>query len=223
MFKKKKCKKCGEKISDKFSFCPNCGASVDYEKENWGMLGKNDNIDPFDAFEKGMFGGISGKMLNRMLGGAMKMLEKEMKKNMENLQSNNIPKTNFELYINGKRVSPQNIKVTRKEIPNKQNKPQHKTHTNYHFDEETQKKFAKMSKTEPITNVRRLSNKVIYEIDVPGVISIKDVSVIRLENSIEIRAITKDAAYKKIIPVDLPLRRYKLDNEKLILELGVKD
>ncbi len=223
MFKKKKCKKCNSKISDKHSFCPNCGAPVNSSKEDYGMLGKNDMINPVDAFEKGMMGGISGKMLNKMLGGAMRMLENEMKKNMQNMNRITPAKTNFELYINGKKINPNNIKVTKREMPVKVRSTKNKTHTNYHFDEDTQKKFAKMKKIEPSANVRRLSNKVIYEIEVPGVESIKNVSVIKLENSIEIRAITKDKAYKKIISIDLPLRRYRLDKETLILELGVKD
>ena len=47
MFKKNSCKKCGEKISDKYEFCPYCGnlLNEDPNKENWGMLGKNDFID----------------------------------------------------------------------------------------------------------------------------------------------------------------------------------
>lgn len=229
MFKKKvKCKNCSEKFNNSFSYCPACGTPTGKSKkeEDYGLLGKSDSVDPFEAFEKGMMGGISSKMLNKMLGGAMKMLENEMKRNMQNTNPQPFqPKTNFELYINGKRISPKNIKVTRREIPIKTQSQttKHKTHTNYHFSEETQKQYAKMNKTEPVTNVRRLSNQVVYEVDIPGVESIKDVAVIKLENSIEIRAITKEKAYKKIIAVDLPLKRYKLENEKLILELGVKD
>lgn len=227
MFSKKtKCKKCGEKISEKYSFCPECGASTEKSSsEDYGMLGKNDAVDPMESLEKGMLGGISGKMLNRMISGTMKMLEKEMQKNMQNnfqKQNNLQPKTNFELYINGKRINPKNIKVTRREVPNK-NKNSRKKHNSNHFDEESIKKFTSLPKEEPKTHIRRFSNKVVYEIEVPGVESIKDISVTKLENSIEIRAISKETAYKKTIPIDLPLKRYKLDKEKLILELGVKD
>lgn len=220
MFDKKICKNCKEKISGKFDFCPHCGAyNGNNKNEDYGMLGKKDTQDPFEEMGKGLFGGMSGKMLNKMLGSAMKMLEKEMQKNMQN-QTRINPQTNFELYINGKKINPQNIKVTKKEIPKniitkKVSTPQ--------FDEETQKRFSQLEKAEPQTNIRRLSNKVVYEIDVPGVESIKDVSVLKLENSLEIRAITKDKAYKKIISIDLPLKKYKLEKDKLILELGVKD
>ncbi len=224
--KKQKCKKCNEKISDKYSYCPSCGAPLKPEKkEDWGMLGKNDTVDPFEAFEKGMLGGMGGKMLNKMIGSAMKMLENEMRKNMKNTpQKDTAPKTNFELYINGKKISPKNIKVTRKEVPQQNKKPQkiNKNFQNY-FGQDSIKKYSNLEKIEPKANIRRLSNKVIYEIDVPGVESIKDISVVKLENSIEIKAVSKEKAYKKTIPIDLPLKKYRLDNEKLILELDVKD
>ncbi len=45
----------------------------------------------------------------------------------------------------------------------------------------------------------------------------------KLENSIEIKAITKDKAYFKIIPLNLPIINYNILKEKLILEFGVKN
>lgn len=217
MFNKIKCNECGEKISAKFDFCPYCGLSTGSNEEDWGLLGKNDQLKEINPFQNSMLGGFSGKMLNKMLAGAMNMLEKEMQKEMKN--SNEMPmpsNTNFELYINGKKISPSNIKVMKKESiqPKKAQLNQ--------LSQDNIKKFAELPKHEPSANVRRLSNKVIYELDVPGVKSINDISIIKLENSIEVKAISKDKAYKKLIPIDLPLKAYKLDKDKLILELGVK-
>jgi HSP20 family molecular chaperone IbpA len=214
MFNKKKCKKCNEKINSKFDYCPHCGIPVDLSEEDWGMLGKKDAVDPIEEMSKNMFGGISGKMLNKMLGGAMKMLEKELQKNMQNAEAQPQSNTKFELYINGKKISPENIKVTKKEVADKEVKK-----ISQNFDEEKRKEFSKLPKKEPSTNIRRLSNKVIYEINIPGVTSIKDISIVKLESSIEIKAISKDQAYQKVIAIDLPLKKYKLENEKLILEL----
>ena len=70
--------------------------------------------------------------------------------------------------------------------------------------------------------MRRLSNKVVYEIEIPEVAE-EDVSIIKLENSIEIKAISKDKSYKKLISIDLPIKSYKITNGKLILELGLKN
>jgi HSP20 family molecular chaperone IbpA len=221
MFSKKKCQNCKKKVSEKFSFCPTCGKKIEVDEEDYGMLGKNDIVNPIENFENGLFGGINSKILNKMMNGAMKMLENEMRKGMESQSKSKTPKTNFELYINGKKINPENIIVQRKEI--QANKPTKQKIQNEHFDEKKIKEFAKLEKVEPKTNIRRLSNKVIYEIEVPGVESIDDVSIIKLENSLEIKAISKEKAYKKTIPIDLPLKKYKLENDKIVLELGVKD
>jgi hypothetical protein len=215
MFNKKECKNCKGKYKGSFAFCPHCGHSTEKapKEEDLGLLGKNDE---FEEMNHPLFEGISGKVFNKMLGSAMKMLEKELQKSMT---QETTTKTNFELYINGKRIDPKNIRVT--QAPNYQ-KPVKAKNIQNHFDESSQQKFLKLPKKEPSTNIRRLSNKVVYEIDVPGVESIKDVSIVKLENSIEIKAIAKDRAYSKLIPIDLPIRNFKLDNNKLVLELGIK-
>ena len=203
-------------IKKGFDFCPYCGHPTDSGNEDWGVLGKKD-IQETNQFPN-MFGGLSGKMLNKMLGGAMKMLEREMQKSIQT--QNKSVKTNFELYINGKRIAPENIKVTRKPI---KIQPKVKKYLSNEFGSQALKQFSVLEKEEPSTNIRRLSNKVIYEIDIPGVSSIENVSIVKLEKSIEIKAIAKDKAYKKIINIDLPILKYKLNKEKLILELGIKN
>ena len=90
------------------------------------------------------------------------------------------------------------------------------------FSKENSKRFSKLSKKEPKTNVRRLSDKVIYEIEIPKVDSLKDISIIKLENSIEIKAIGKDEAYFKRISINFPIINYIFSQERLILEFGIK-
>jgi HSP20 family molecular chaperone IbpA len=216
MFNKKNCRNCGEKIKGDFIFCPFCGSSTGKElrEEDWGLLGKNDEMQEMNTLSRGLFAGMSDKMLNKMLSSAMKMLEKEMQKGMSS--QNTELQSNIELYINGKKISPENIKVTKK-VEKQPKSPIIQT-----FNQENIKKFSTLPKKEPTTNIRRLSNKVVYEIDIPGVTSIKDIAVSKLENSIEIKAVAKDKAYAKVIPIDLPLRGFKLDKDKLILELGIK-
>ncbi len=241
MFKKKNCPKCNEKITEKFTFCPNCGFNLvkKQNEEGYGMLGKNDYVEqgPQDMLG-GMFGGFGGKVMNSMLNNAMKMLEKEMQKSIKEQrnfpnQNQNSPQpnnTNFELYINGKRISPDKIKVTKKPVnqtfQDKKllNKNQMKqigapNLKNPSFTNEAKENFQKLPKKQPETNVRRFSNKVVYEIDIPGVESIKDVSISQMENSIEIKAISKKNAYEKIIPIGLPISKYGLSKGKLVLEL----
>jgi len=223
MFNRKKCKKCGEKLNKGFDYCPSCGFKIGGQ-EDWGILGKNDFVPEQDPFSQLFSGGLGGKMFNKMLSGAMRMIEKEMQKNMKEVKTSKkqIPlKTNFELYVNGKRISPENIKITRK-IP-MQEKPKIEKIPKAIWDKDTIKKFSDLPKKEPKTNVRRLSNKVIYELEVPGVKEVKDISIIKLENSIEIKAISEKHAYKKLIAIDLPISHYSFEEGKLILELGVKE
>lgn len=208
MFKKNRCKNCKEKISTKYDFCPYCGSSINSKKQNWGMLGKNDLIeDAQDPFS--MFRGMSGGILNKMLGSAMKMLEKEMQREITNK-----PRTNIRLMINGKEIKLNNSSLEKE--PKKQ-VIQKKT------QQRTLKNFTKLKQHEPKTNIRRLSDKVIYEIDLPEVKSLEDVSINQLENSIEIKAVTEDKAYSKLIQINLPIVDYNLVKEKLILELGTKE
>lgn len=212
MFKKKECQNCGKKINAKNNFCPSCGDSLknNSKKEDWGMLGETDTINEFEQFSNSLFGGVGGKIIGGMLGRTMKMLEKEMK------NQTSTPRTNFELIINGKRIDPKNIMVAQPKqiMKNTEKKIQRKS-----FSDEQIKKLSKLPRKEPRTEMKRLSDSVIYEIEVPGVGSFDDISIAKLENSIEITAIGKSSVYKKLIPVNLPIKNYQLLKEKLILEL----
>jgi ribosomal protein L37E/HSP20 family molecular chaperone IbpA len=210
---RKKCKRCGEKVNSKSKFCSNCGIPLKKaSQEDWGMLGKND-FEQQDPFSNSLLDGFTGNMFNKMLGSAMKMLEKEMKKEMsrEKMQ----PRTNVRLMINGKEIDLNNVnkpqKIEKKEMPLD------------NFSKKSLKKFSELPKKEPTTNVKRLSNTVIYEINMPGVKSVDDLSIVKLENSIEIKAVAKDKAYFKLIPVNLPIVDYELNKGKLILELEAKN
>jgi len=219
MFKKKSCKKCRRKINSKYEFCPYCGdLSSENSEEDWGILGENDNTNEPKQFSNSIFGGISGGMINKMLGSVMKMLEKEMQKEIKTTTK---PKTNLRLMINGKEINLDNLQNKDKSTNKK--RQEIKEIPSKNLPQENLKKFSTLPKQEPLTNIRRLGDKVVYEINIPGVKSIKDISIIKLENSIEIKAITKEKAYSKIIPINLPIINYNLSKGKLVLELGVKN
>ncbi len=78
--------------------------------------------------------------------------------------------------------------------------------------------FSKLPKEDPKTSVRRLTDRIIYEIILPGVKE-NDLIISKMENSIEIKAFTKDKAFFKLIPVSLPILSSQLEDNKLILEL----
>ncbi len=216
MFKKRKCKNCDRKINNSYDFCPHCGNSFNDNTEGWGMLGKTDNTNEFEQFSNSLFGGVGGKIIGGMLGKTLKMLEHEIQK--ETKTQNNTPKTNFELIINGKRINPKDIKLSQqRQVVKKQRK------VFPNISNDSLKKISTLPKKEPLTNIRRFADKVIYEINMPGVNSVNDISIISLESSIEIKALADKTAYFKVIPISLPITNYKFLDEKLILELEIKN
>ncbi len=232
MFGKRPCSSCSKKFEGKYSFCPYCGNPVGKKAEEYGMLGTDDimqqNPGLFDSFFSGMGNGV----LNKMLGNTMKMLEKELEKEMKNQKKevageevNSPQRTNFEIIINGKRVDPNSIRFSQKIIPThgKVQKAEKTGKKSASMSVESMKKMSKMPRQEPSTSIRRLSNKVIYEIEIPGVKSIGDISITKLENSIEVKALAKDKAYSKLIPINLPILNYELSDGKLTLELDAKN
>jgi len=221
MFKKKICKRCGKKNSSKNKFCSNCGykldESLEEHEEDYGMLGKNDYLETpetqVDMLSKAFFNSINSGILGKMLGNALKMLEKEMQK----AEKQEIAKTNFELYINGKKINPENIKFNKN---NNVLKPKKSIMPS--FMQKNFKKISNLPRKEPHINMKRISDEVIYEMDIPGVKSIEDIIISKLENSIEVKAIAKDKVYTKLIPVNLPIKKYNFLKDKLILYLDAK-
>lgn len=82
-----------------------------------------------------------------------------------------------------------------------------------------QEKISKLPREEAIAKVRRFTNKIVYEIELPGVNDEKKIFINKLQNSIEIKAFAKDKAYFKLIPVSFPIKNWKFSKGKLVLEL----
>lgn len=211
MFGKKKCKKCGEKLNEKYIFCPYCGnSSIKKSKEDYGVLGENDFINEFENFSNSVFGGIGTKVIGKMLENAVRIFEKEIEKETKRKRQN--PRTNFQLFINGQRVDNSGHLTYKKARQKKEIR---------RLPQNILKKFSNLPQKEAKTNVRRFSDKVVYEINMPGVRSLKDISITKLENNVEVKAISKDKAYQKMIPVNFPITDYNLSRGKLVLEFGV--
>ncbi len=206
---RKKCTNCNGRVKSSHNFCPNCGKAMKQDAfEDWGMLGKNDAISQQDELAM-MLQGMGGGMLGKIVNTTMKMLEKEMTKDTPTQNK----KSNVRVMINGKEIPMQEKKqpkVPIKIMP-------------IDFSEDAQKKFSKLKKSEPKTNLKRLGDKIIYELETPGVQSIKDISIIRLEKGLEVKAVSKTKAYQKSIKIDLPLTKYQLLEGVITLELEAKE
>lgn len=214
MFKKKKCHSCGEKISGDYNFCPYCGASTSKSSKNedWGLLGKND----LDFSNSTNIPGI-----NMIFNSLIKNLDKQMR-DIEGPQKAKKPKMkksgiSISIHSSGNK----NPEIRVKSFGNNEIKKKKTIETKEKIKLPSTKpgKFSGLRKEEPETNIRRFSDKVIYEIKMPGVKSIEDISISQLEDSIEIKALSKNKVFYKVIPINLPIKKYDFSEKKLTLEL----
>lgn len=221
MFNKKICKKCGRKIDKNYEFCPYCGNKLK-KSEDWGLLGKEDDFESINEFRV-------PKGFNILFNSLVKNIDKQFKELDRGIgEENNISpkKGGISISISTSGSHPPKIRVNsfgnapqfkkkekeiKKQIKEVKNLPQ----TNL-------RNFSKLPREEPSTSIRRLSDRIIYEIKIPGVKSIKNISINRLENSIEIKAVSKNKAYFKLIPINIPIRDYNLEKGKLVLELDTE-
>lgn len=236
MFSKKiKCR-CGKKVNTSFSFCPYCGANLKEKIEEDKEKKKRDEqlnamIKDFEkAFDMPFFMKFPFEKLVKSM---IKDIEKQFQEYDELLakHSNSVEKP--KIVTSGISI---NIKSTpegepiiqikefgpgsrgEKEIKEIEGKEEVKL-PKVKISEAEAAKRAKLPREEPETKVRRLTDKIIYEISLPGVRDEKNIIINKLQNSIEIKAFAKDKAYFKLIPLGLPIKNYKLEKEKLILEL----
>ena len=217
---KKKCRGCGEEVNKKHRYCPRCGASQKIE-ENLGMLGGDDFFD--DSLNEMRF----PRGFNMIFNSLMKNLDKQFREFDQEMGKKiddpKIKKGGISISISTSPGKEPEIRVrsfgpefkkqgggVRKKLKPSKKLPQKILKT------------AKLPKKEPSTHIRRIADRVIYEINIPGVKSMKDISIVQLENSIEIKAVAKDKAYIKLIPIDLPIIDYSFEKGKLILELEAK-
>ena len=215
MLKKKNCNNCNKKVKSSYDFCPNCGFELKKPSQNWGMLGKNDSKQKNPQMK--MFGaGITGGIINKI---ASKMIN-ELSKSQNGLNGLNEKDLNKTM----KQLIP-GVKIIFKKNPNNltTQKEENTKFLPIEFNKNSLEKWKTLNKKEPKSNLKRIENKIKYEIEVPEVDSIKDVSIIKLENSLEVRAIGKKEAYLKQIQIDLPLKKYSLLRGILTLEMDATD
>jgi len=210
--KSKVCCRCGKKCSKKDNFCPNCGFNF-----------KNEEL-----FQPSFNLGFPFNTLLKQLSKEIEQSFKELDKGMEPTFDDDRPrKTTIEPKMHGISISISSsgegnpiIKV-RNLGHNKEKKPDNRPEQIQKapkLTDEQRERLSKLPKEEPSTSVRRLTDRIVYEIDLPGVEE-KNIIITRLQNSIEIKAFTKEKAFFKLIPISLPILKSKLEEGKLIIEL----
>lgn len=206
-----KCFGCGRKANKKFNFCPYCGFSFKQhrEEEDFGMLGREDSTNFKGELKASGLGLPPG--FEKLIGSLAKQLEKQMSNVSNDFSQNNqgMPK-GFKIQIStGKpminQVQPHPL-------------PQAKERRIVISEKELERR-KKLPREEAESNIRRLSDKIVYEIVVPGVKSEKDVVVNKFEDSVEIKAYSKDRCYYKAIPLKVEIIGYYVNKDTLFLEL----
>jgi len=208
---KKKCPNCDRKIENSHKFCPFCGYDISgRDNEDFGFLGRDD----FDNNFESMFNGFP---LNKIFQSAMKMMEKTIRETQK--QEVNPPKESFsnsmdiQFFVNGKKVFPEQRVKQQIQKPVK---------IENELAPERIEKISKLPRKEPKTSMKRIGEKVVYELSVPGVEDINDILINQLENSIEVKAISKTKVYSKNLNVNLPILKYSLNRGNLTLELQAR-
>ncbi len=205
-----KCENCRSAVDKKFSFYPYCGDSLideRAEQRELGFLGKNDFTakkpaqDPFQNL------GMTDKLLNSLMNSMMKSLDKQFKQ---------MDKAEFEGNADVEHL-PNGIKI-KIGVPQAQPRPQKRTLQKKNITEDQLKKMSNLPRAPAKTKIRRLSDKMVYELSAPGVESPEDVFISKLESGYEIKAIGKKKVYVNSLPVSLPLRGFSLADNKLLVE-----
>lgn len=216
----KKCNKCNKKVKKDYDYCPFCGNNFTskYDSSDYGILGKNDSVEGFEKnpLQKPLIDKLFNKTIGEIIPSMIKKIERQIQEDLENPdKKGNHPefpgKLNVQLFVNGKKVTPE-IKET--------HAPKRKPRQKKIITQDKLNKLTTLPKKEPSSKLRRLSGKIIYELEVPGVNSLEDIFINQLENSIEIKAMSDKEIYAKNLKLNLPIIRYYLNKGNLYLEFA---
>ena len=175
---KKRCKNCNEKIDKSYSYCPSCGFDLRNSNsfEDWGLLGKDDSnpllkemrfSKGIDTLFKSLLKGLDGKSQSNP--GKKNMLDSKKGIGISiniSTNNNNLPKIVLSSFEDRGGTNLDEEPELLEKRPKQKNL----------------KNFSNLPKEEPLTNIRRLTDKVLYEINLPGVTSLNDISINKLEN-----------------------------------------
>ncbi len=209
--KEVKCDSCNKYINENYSFCPHCGISyIDpvEEARDFGMLGKNDeNLDMSQATP------ASSGITDKIISSVMQSIIKNMVSQIGNSQKkSNMPEV--QSFPNGIKIKiglPTPIKKVQKKVVK-----QAQTLT-----EEQMDKMSKLPRATAKTNVRRLPDKVLYEISASGIKSPEDIFISKTESGYEVKAIGKTKIYTNNLPINLPLKGYSIHEKGLLFEFSL--
>ncbi len=197
-----RCLNCRAQFNKKYNFCPFCGQTAinpQEELEQFGMLGRTD-LTP-EELNRNQRSNDNLKaidyFMNSVLNGFMK--------GMENTQINNTP-NGIKIKIGLPAKKQQEMKTIPREI-----------------SQEQIKKMSALPREVAKTSIKRIGDKILYELNTPGVISPEDIFISKLESGYEIKAIGDKKVYINSLPVNLPIKTLMLNQDRLLVEFMTKE
>lgn len=218
MFSSKKCQRCEGKLKDDHSFCPFCGLDLrnpDADMRDFGMLGKNDNVFGAPLLGGGGRGlGMNDSMFGAIFQQAMKMMEHQLKHLQLDGESLDFGDTKPEI-----RRLPNGIQIRIGPRMQQKQKTEQQPRT---ISEDQRSRMSTLPRGEAKADVRRFSDKVVYELVTPGVADVNDIFVSKVESGYEVKAVGTKKVYVNSLPVGLPLKRYFVKDNRLTIEFGLE-
>jgi len=213
-----KCEGCGNQVQQSFRFCPRCGNNLSNtakDKGDYGLLGRDDFSESEFPMPSNM--GITDKMVNSIFKSMMKSLDKQLK--------NQFTDPNEDIQAPEIKSFPNGISIKISGPLQGQNQPKRivKKVEKQTIDEEQIKKISSLPKGKAKTSVKRLGDRIVYELSIPGISSPKDIFVSKLESGYEIKAIGAKKVYVNSVPINLPLSKYTISKNKLAVEFKAHD
>ncbi|MDP3881686.1 MAG: hypothetical protein Q8Q31_02290 [Nanoarchaeota archaeon] len=206
LFKKKskdvKCESCGKGSSSKYNFCPYCGVSLMDKFEetlDFGMIGKSD-LRGDEHLRSNLPG--DARLLDRVVSSMMSSLVKNMISEIKDAEVKNTPNSiSIKIGSPGKNIRKEEKKISKS------------------MSEEQIKRMSEMPRTTAKTAVKRIGDKIVYELNIPGIESPEDVFVSKLESGYEIKAISGNKkVYVNSLPVNLPIKSLAINPDRLYIE-----
>ncbi len=168
--------------------------------EEYGLLGKNEMSEAAPLIGGGGVG-INEKMFQSIFNQLMKSLDSQMRGGG----------TEITQLPNGIQIK---VGMPQQKQPRQARRKA--------ITEEQMKRMSGLPRAEAKTDVRRLSDKVLYELKTPDVMSVEDVFVSKVESGYEVKAIGAKKVYINSLQVDLPLRSYTLHEKGVTFEFGLQ-
>ncbi len=225
------CPKCGAKVEKKWSYCPDCGLSFG-QQEPFSMGNLDDVFRELERMAQQMERGMRMPMRNVEVLDLTPFFQ-SMKRGGFTIQINQSggkpPQVNIQTFgdVDRRRLEEQiqrRMGVKPKvSAPAVQAVSKAAAQAKQVQRVETNAQFAKAKVTkEPSAEIRRLGDRLLVDISLPGVKHEKDIDINELEYSVEVKALAGDTGYFKILtkPEQFSLARSRFSDGKLHLEFA---